>query len=87
MVETTSGILCSHALNPEADDKNDKEKRLSCGKKLAYWKTLLKSKYKWNFEFIQWSRFVTKKGSPKKERTGLSSGVNGAKQQKCLKSN
>lgn len=55
--------------------------------KLAYWKTLQKSKYKRNFEFIQWSRLVTKKGSPKKERTGLSSGDNGAKQQKCLKSN
>lgn len=54
--------------------------------KLAYWKTLQKSKYKWNFEFIQWSRLVTKKGSPKKERIGLSNGDNGAKQQKCWKS-
>lgn len=35
MVETTSGILCPHALNPEADDKNDKEKRLSCGRKIG----------------------------------------------------
>lgn len=80
MVETTSGILCPHALNPEADDKNDKEKRLSCGRKIGLLKNTPKSKYKQNFEFIQWSRLVTKKGSPKKERTGLSSGDNGAKQ-------
>lgn len=62
------------------------EKRFPYGRKIGLLENTPKSRYKWRFEFTQWSRFITKKGSPKMEWTGSSSGDYSAKQQRCLKS-